>query len=70
MRLLMKRDSYSMMLFKQGDGRQRQRRPSSPDWFNSAIARAYAGCRSTLINRGLLPPAPDRVHAFPEARFN
>jgi hypothetical protein len=28
-----------------GAVRQRQRRPSSPDCFNSAIAPAYAGCR-------------------------
>src|SRR5215831_2461538 len=60
MRFLMKR-SCSIMLFKYGDGRQRQHRPRSPDCFNWEIARAYAACPSTLITRGRLPPVPDNA---------
>ena len=50
-----------MYSFWRGDGRQRQRRPRTPDCFNSAIARAYAGCPSTLITRGRMPPVPDKT---------
>ena len=39
-RFLMNRWSCSRMLFRYGDGRQRQRLPNSPDSFNSEIAVA------------------------------
>src|SRR5258708_5639109 len=50
-----------MMLLRYGDVRQRQRRPSSPDSFSSRMARAYAGCPSTLMTRGPVPLPADKA---------
>src|SRR5450432_1032134 len=50
-----------MMLFRYGVGLHRHRRPNSPHYFRSAMARAYAGWPSTLITRGR---TPDRYSAI------
>jgi hypothetical protein len=58
---------YGSMLFRYRTGRHRQRRPSSPDRFNSETAFGYDGFLSTLMTLG--PGWPGERDAFCRKRL-